>query len=785
MTVVFALALLWLVGLGYAWRRGGGLLQTWFSLGGLGLAWVGFFWRPIFTPGVLMPQGGGDYVAFYFPNAVFAARELAGGRLPLWNPQIFGGLPFAADPQHGLFYPINTFFYLLNPVLSLRRYMLLTMGHYLLASVAAYALMRVIAVGHLGSMLTGVGYAYNGFMVAHFGHPPMIAVAAWLPIALLFAIRAGRARSWPRGIRASVLAGLALGIAALAGHAQIWIYGTLVFTAFAWLGVSATHSPWWRRAALWLLALSVAGGLSAVQTIPFLELAARSVRAELSYERSLELALHPVGLIQLLLPKLFGASPTTFWGPWAGSESQGYAGVVTLVLAGAALLRRGRLPWILLGLGGLGVLLALGGETPLHGWAYRLVPGLQQARAAGRALYIYVTTIAFLAGLGLDQLVRLWNTQQPLLQRGLTSHLRLTSLATFVLWFVILPVAYLLLLSNVDRPVLERLAAAVSGITLLAVLLLGASLLLWAGSSRRLGSLVAPVGLAALVVVDLFSAGFAYNPTTESLEASFQHQWALSHMVETADAFRLDAADNTADRWQPNLSLLSGPPDAGGGWNPLLLADAYRLWTAIVTRDSAYYNLFAARYLIIPHEAPPDPAKFSLLESNAVGLDLYRNEHALPRAFVVPQARVLPRDEVWQALQAPDWDPASEVLLEEGAGSAVQPGSAGQATIVATTPSQLVVQASTPASAYLVVSDSFYPGWHATVDGVPARLLRADYALRAVALPAGTHTIVFQFRPRSFYAGAAITLATAIGMGVGIWMSKRAEHASQRKVVKA
>lgn len=771
--MLLAVPLLWLCAyLLLRWRRAA-WAREWTALGVLGLACAGFFWRALLTPGITMPAGGGDYAAFYYPNAVFAARELGQGRFPLWNPQIFGGMPFAADPQQGVFYPPNLLFYLLQPDLSYRRYLLLNIAHYWLASATAYALLRGLGVGRAGALLGGAGYAYSGFMVAHFGHPPMIRVAAWMPLALLGAVQGRRARSVKGMARAGLLAGVALGIAFLGGHTQIWIYGLIAGAALA-LGPAQGSISIKGRAipgsvVAWLLALAVAAGISAVQALPFVELAGQSVRAQLSYERSLELALHPLGLIQLVLPKVFGDQPTNLWGPWITTESWGYAGVVTLILAGAALLRPSRVVWTLAALGGLGLLLALGGETPLHGWAYLLVPGLRQARAAGRALYLYDTAVALLAGFGLDTLLctgsaRVYPPPRP----AVAALSRAVSRAALALSCFVLPLLYTALLLSLDRPVLDRIAAALRGSIFLALLLAGCALLLWGMRTRRLDRRAGVAGLAALAILDLFSAGSAYNPTGEDVAAGFRQPWATQLMTGEPGAFRVDAADTTEASWPPNLALLQGPPDAGGGWNPLLPADYYRLWTSIAARESAFYDLFAARYLVLPRTGdPPDPRKFTPLAGDGKNLRLYRNERALPRAFVVYRARVLPRDQLWDALHAPTFDPRAEVLLENGASMGGR--GKGRATIVRSDPAQIVIQAATDSAAYLLLSDAYYPGWRALVDGKPAPILRANYALRAVALAPGVHTVEFRYRSTPLLLGATISGLTLAAAGLGLW----------------
>ena len=98
------------------------------------------------------------------------------------------------------------------------------------------------------------------------------------------------------------------------------------------------------------------------------------------------------------------------------------------------------------------------------------------------------------------------------------------------------------------------------------------------------------------------------------------------------------------------------------------------------------------------------------------------------------------------------------------------------AGIIADTPDRVAVNAELEEPGWLVLRDNWFPGWKAEVDGAPARILRADYAFRAVALSAGRHRVVFRYRPGSFYWGIAVSLAAlAAAAGIAIFRSRKCE----------
>jgi hypothetical protein len=146
---------------------------------------------------------------------------------------------------------------------------------------------------------------------------------------------------------------------------------------------------------------------------------------------------------------------------------------------------------------------------------------------------------------------------------------------------------------------------------------------------------------------------------------------------------------------------------------------------------------------------------------------IYENPDALPRAYVVPTARVLDgADAVISAFDDPDFDPRREVLLESPAAAVLglQPGkdSAGSARIELDESERVVVHATTDTPALLVLADLFYPGWKAFVNDREVPIYRANYLFRAVRIEPGTSEVRFEFRPASVRHGRLVSAATAL-----------------------
>ena len=172
--------------------------------------------------------------------------------------------------------------------------------------------------------------------------------------------------------------------------------------------------------------------------------------------------------------------------------------------------------------------------------------------------------------------------------------------------------------------------------------------------------------------------------------------------------------------------------------------------------------------------------RFRLVHSGDV--KIYRNLDNLPRAYMVGQASTVTDDESAIAIMRGNaFAPAHQVLLHDVEASSYEWNRPASVDIASYSPSEVVLHTDSDAAGYLVLTDAYYPDWTATVDGEPATIHRANVMFRAVAVPAGEHDVVFQYRPASFRAGAIISLTTAILMllaSILWWARRRATAAS-------
>jgi hypothetical protein len=736
----------------------------------------------------------------------FAARSLRAGLVPLWNPHLHSGIPFVADNQSGVFYPPNLLAFALFGEPSYGVMEALVVFHVWLAGACMFALARGLGLRRPAALVGGIAFALSDLFVTHVGNLNLNATAAWLPLLLLLTHRAltRGGPGWAAG------AGVVLAVAALAGHGQMLLFLAFALVLYFLYRLATDWRRGYRRAlrTLGLMALIVIVGVggTALTLLPAREMAEHTGRGHLPYDEATRYSLPPRALIGLLAPGFYGRGVTGFWGGWERVEV-GYAGVATLVLAAvgiAADLRShiARLKshvsrftfhvsrftflahnpepqesfptgfFALLVV--LALLLALGRYTPLYSLLYRYAPTFDQVRAPARLILLADLGLAALAAYGLD--LRLRKSSETSEVWGAWAGLG-ALIAAGVLLVVGLSKAHAV-------PPSDRVPQATASVVVAAVLLVLSGLLLWLTRSARARRWVGWL-FVLLLAADLLGLGSTLEAEPNDPTPGFRHDDVVAFLHQDPNLFRIEV---TAGAWQPDAALVHGLYDIGGVYNPLGLApyQAYR-W-AVGERGAPLYNLLGVKYVLANKAKPPGDERLVPVYTANPSMDVYLNTAALPRALLVYQAQVVPdHAAAWEAIHAPEFDPTQVVVLEQAQVAGELRITNGdvrcamcdvQFVRYGLDEVELTVQ--TPVSGFLVLSDVYYPGWRATVDGASATVLRADYVFRAVFLSPGEHTVRMEFTPLTWRVGLAVSVATWVGLGVWVgWRVKKHRRCSQ------
>jgi O-antigen/teichoic acid export membrane protein len=492
---------------------------------------------------------------------------------------------------------------------------------------------------------------------------------------------------------------------------------------------------------------------------------------------------------------------TIFWGIKNYVEAGAYVGILPLALALVALVSRFKVhasrftPYVTLFsiLALLSLLFAFG--TPLYAILFYGVPGFNQLHTPFRWVFPYALSAAVLAGIGADIIARSEATKQFQAQRGLLRFARNDTGIFFPWLFIWLGAAILLALGTTwlmreqtlalaDRIVQSsNLARAVfdSGqmfysyefrnILWFAIFLIAAGAVIRISRCpiylpARLGShpVWKPLALA-IVILDLFALGSGFYPAADPRLAEFTPP-AVQFLQQDRSLYRITSYDKPNEKvFNPNVGMFYGLADIRG-YDSIIPKQYADLMGSLAPQDELLYNRIAPFYNPDPLSSPlinllnvkyvlttrPLPnAGYTLVYDDEI--KIYRNDRVLPRAFMVPQARVIFNRAALLA-QMKHFDPTREVLLEQDPGlTTVGSCALKPVSIDKYSSTEVVVKSDQACAGWLVLSDSYFPGWIAQIDSADTPLYRADYNFRAVYVPAGAHTVRFKYSPVSFRAG--------------------------------
>lgn len=777
--------------------------RHWDLLGAALLAgmFAAFFGRTI-SGAVYQPADGGDLVSFLFPIYRFAARTLSQGQLPLWNPHLYGGAPFITDIQAGFLYPPNLLLSLLNPAFDYRWMQLLSIGHLWWAGLGVYALVRTLGRSRPAALLAGLAFGLCDVLFIHLGNLNLVAVLSWIGWILTACHLALTRRSLPWAAVAAAL----FAIANYAGHAQssyylgmtVGIYSVGLLAADYWENLATgSHRTALRQALAGLqyplTVFILAALLSAPILLPAFEMLPHTQRGTFDYQDTVSYSLAPEpAFIGLLTPGFFGRGPAAYWGSWDRVELP-YAGLVTLLLAAAACLlpiperRRRMLPWLALAL--FGFVIALGGNTPVHGWLTRFLPVYGSFQAPARSIVLWALALSVLAAIGLDALLKPRDIDRGnSLSPHFTLYLSVISISGPVLLLVLIPLLLVTTqLLNGDPAALQRASTAGRALLLASFVWVAAWILLAQYRRQRLASGTVAAFLLVLLLLELFAAGANIDTGRNDPTSKFLHPEIVAFLREQAGEepdcaptdtercsaasgtpsrhYRIDTRTGILDLWQPSTAALAGLQDVWGISNPLELVHWHTLWENNGGRHTRIYDMYNVRFVIVRDGTPLDD-QYTLAYDAPGPLAVYENPDPLPRAWLVPAAQLLPDEEaVLAALKQPSFEPMHAVVLVQrhdipsipATADESDPSSmAGPVSVLAYSPNEIVLAVHAERPGYLVLSEVWFPGWLATVNGEPAPVWRANYTFRALPVPPGDLEIRLWYAPESWRRGLAL-----------------------------
>jgi hypothetical protein len=768
----------------------------------------------LFAPATFMWQVfvAQDIQAYFYPYHVLPARLLADGHLPLWNPYAFSGIPLFGDGQTAMLYPPNWLFFVLPGETAFN---LVALLQFSIAGVGVYLWARTLGQWLVPAFVAALAFMFCGFLSARIVHLSIMSGAALLPWVLLCLDRLVEAQG-RAAARWTVALSVALALQAVAGHPQVPVYTALAVGLYALVRV-VERQPARRSVRHAVTAIARVSGayvlgyaLAAVQLVPWSELARLSIRAAgTPYAFVFGTSSTGADWLLFLFPFVLGAHADS---PFASGpfdiahavrawEHSAYVGMLPLALALVAVAHLAALTWgraapaerapadevpslrrrwfslvFLLLLLGLGVLMAAGWHTPFSHVVYA-TPVLGNLRAVERALVLATFALATLAGFGLQHILEAPAPRRWLLAPALVI---MAVPAAFVLQAHVRPGQPLAGIPG------EELAALSIGLPRAYVPLLfalAAAMLLGWCSRRRVGWATQGV-IVGLVLVDLGLYAATFTPT-----ASRRMYRAQPQVIETLRGEDVLARKATVLASRNDLEHRVAQQSLAMSWGMVYGVEDVNGFNSLQPRRYTDY-LFGTHvndvsYGYLGNEGlfrPDDPVLASLnvryvlvpsTETIALGPHLrqvldtgrvrvYEHERAYPRAYFAEAVRTVsdPRS-VLRHVTAPGFDGRREALVEVDVPRLLPVTDPARAEASRPGPNELVVTTSSSETRFLVVSEMYFPGWRAYVDGVETPIYRTNYLFRGVIVPAGDRTVRFVYRPRSVMVGAAMTLLAA------------------------
>ena len=688
------------------------------------------FWKLVLTRQYtwLNTPDAGNLLLPWFQLQASDLHRLA---FTFWDPYQWCGQPLIGQGQAGTAYPLNWLLWALPMHNGWLRHVYLNwylvMIHFQAAGFA-YWLARDLGRSTPAAWFAGLAFSVGPFLGVS-DWPTMLNAAVWAPLILLFFLRAFRGES----VRQSaVFSGAALGMAWLSGSDQIPLLLTIVFAGL-WIWRAIELREW----SLLPIFAGVAAGVSAFQALPTLEYIGASPDV---WWKFLASTLESHAVSPMSIPGVVA--------PQYAMDAMLFAGWTLLTFAAIGLWtgHRSREARLLAALGLGGLLISFGHYIVFEGILYSL-RGLAREPKAG--LVLFGLCAAILSAYGLDACREMLDSTASAARRIALALAGMSALC----WVA------LLLLAMTGGDDFKRF-------TPLALCSIGALMMAGLLEAWRRGAVTPRAGTVCAILLAMWEFG----NVTGSNWANVEFGWGwLTQLSSGSDVVQYLNSQATPVRVDT-----SGVLHNFGDWNGVEQFDGWSGGTQNIVRVAQYPSARAlAGVNFTVGNKPPRPGQAQIYDSPR-GMKIYSNPEAAPRAFV--SHRVITAntpDELNYMLTKPVAELRANAFVTGPAPKIEACEGAEPASILWRKGRSIRVKAALTCTGLLVLSQTYYPGWHVSVDGKETQLYEAYGFLQSTVVPAGVHEVTFTYRPKAAWWGAAITFLTLIAVGALAWFSKR------------
>jgi len=715
-----------------------------------------------------------DVAELLYPGKEFIISSLQHGQFPLWNPYILSGQPQFAALQAGTLYPLNIVFFIFPFLFSWTLFIFLGP---LLAAFFTYLFLRKLKLSELSSLLGTIAFSFSSYMLVWLEYGNMDHTVIWLPLVLYLVLQFIEN---PRLLTGLFLT-LILTCSILAGYIQTTFFLFLFAGLFALFVILSSTVKQKTKILLSLIPFFVLPVfLAAIQLIPTLELLLRSARSEYTHAAFVQLLIPNFHLLSFFAPDFFG-NPVTrnYWVNGTYIERVTYIGIIPIFFILYSFFSK-KTKWFYFFLISSVVVLLLTVDTPISRTLYSIqIPFLATA-VPTRMLFLFSFCASILASLGFEQFTQSKNKKTGIFASGVLF------LIFISIWMGIFIVPHITSADWIANLAISKHNLIIpTGLVLLTIVCFVVTSFI---KQKRRYVLVI---FLVITICELFYSFQKLTPfvpkdtvypktpvvTQLSKIQGIDRFWGygaayIQPNIGTIDkTFTTDGYDALHDKQYGELISAS---KNGKIQNPLPRSDV-NLAPGFGNEDlkmnpyrQRILNLLGVKYIInrIDPKTPPmtpdtltfPSDRYSLVWQNGP-YQIYQNKHALPRVFLAGNYKVERGNKIIGLLFNPAINLKKTLILEQPIkGFDVADDPKKSAKLLTYSSNDIIITTSAKTNTLLFLSDTYFPGWNAYVDGVKTAIFRADYAFRAVPVKKGNHTVELRYEPESFESGKDISL---------------------------
>ena len=771
-----------------------------YLIGTLSALVSGFFAKVIFLKNTFFL---GCIMNSFQPWWTFSIEGIKNGTIYLWNPYLFSGQPFIANIQTALFYPFKLLFCIFGYNLGFKIFVVL---HIFLAGLFMYLLARKLEISKESSFVSCLIFAFGGYLLVQIEFFSAMGSCIWLPLVFLFLKNTLKNK---KNLFFIFISGITLSFQFFSGYTQVLLYTIVALFLYVLVESIYESANSKRYFFIFLIIGVISFAISLIHFLPVLEGVLHSTRVKISFKEAITWSLPPFFLVKFLLPSLFGKicavflskNPfgTDYWPIRQYWLTTFYIGILPLFFSLIALIfkKRNKIFLYLFLLSMIALIFALG-RNPLFYLFFSFNPLVQIFTHYASFMYLAVFPLILLAAMGMDYFLYensekgalifqkpLYSKEKKLLFFIKTCFISLFCIIGFFLIFW--KKQRLLLFTPFQQGWIQK------NLLFLFIFVIISLIILYLKKKFSLPFL--KILIISFITVDLFIFGIGINPTiadwffkVEPINLKFiKNNLGFSRIFFTPQAqtnrimmgntYEM-AYKSLRDALQLNVGL---PYHIFNGYGYDFIPISYyrellyKMKEKCPIFDTKVINVLGGRYIFSYQDL--NSQKLNLVRSDKI--KIYENRNYFPRAFIVPEVKIMPRKEILNYLLSAEFKPRKEVIIEKPSSKSQIPISNSQSAsggpipnykdnvqIVKYEPNEVAIECFLEKCGWLVLTDTYYPGWQVYINGKRGKIYRADYALRAVHLDKGTSKVKFIYEPMTFEIGLYFTLFVLSTLGI-------------------